>query len=68
MGLGLAVGGLLTIPLVGLLRGLLQGLSTVEPMTLVVIAVVLFGVTMLATFVPAARAATVDPLLMLRGD
>ena len=53
--IGLGLGILLTLPLIGVLRALLQGLSTVEPGTLVVIAAVLFTVTMVASFVPAGR-------------
>jgi len=66
--IGLGLGILMTLPLVGLLRSLLQGLTTVEPTTLVLIAAVLFGVTMVASFVPAGRASAVDPMRTLRDD
>lgn len=67
-GLGLAIGLVLVWPLVGVLRSLLQNVSTVQPFTLVGIAAVLFGVTMLASVVPARRAAAVDPAGTLREE
>ncbi|MDH3224527.1 MAG: ABC transporter permease, partial [Gemmatimonadota bacterium] len=63
---GLGVGVLLTLPLIGLMQGLLAGFATVKPTSLTLIAVVLFAVTMVATLVPAARAAMVDPVSTLR--
>jgi putative ABC transport system permease protein len=65
---GLVLGGLMTLPLVGLLNTLLQGLSTIQPATLIVIAAVLFGVTLVASLVPAGRAAAVDPMRTLRNE
>jgi len=66
--IGLGVGVLLTLPLVGVLRSALQGISTVQPSTLALIAGVLFAVTLLASYVPANRAATVDPMKTLRDE
>ncbi len=66
--IGLVLGAAMTLPLVGLLKGVLQGLSTVQPNTLVLIAGVLFMVTMVASLVPAARAAAVDPIRTLREE
>ncbi len=63
---GLVLGALMTLPLVGVLRSLLEGLSTVQPAILLVIAAVLFAVTMTASLVPAGRAASVDPMRTLR--
>lgn len=66
--IGLAIGVALTLPLVGVLGSLLEGLSTVEPTTLVLIGALLFGVTLFASFVPAGRAASVDPMRTLRDE
>ncbi|NNM32617.1 MAG: FtsX-like permease family protein [Gemmatimonadetes bacterium] len=63
---GLAIGLLLTLPLVGVVQGLLAGFATVRPGSLSVIAALLFAVTMIATLVPALRAAMVDPVSTLR--
>lgn len=65
---GLAIGALMTLPLIGVVRSLLQGLSTVQPATLLLIAVVLLAVTMVASFMPAARAASMDPVRTLKEE
>jgi putative ABC transport system permease protein len=48
------------------LIGLLVGVSTTDPPTLVVTATVLLVVAALACHVPARRAARVDPIAALR--
>jgi predicted permease len=67
-GLGLGIGVLLLVPLIFLIDRLLQGLAPIAPMTVVAVAALLFVVTMLASVVPAARAASVDPVDALRAD
>jgi ABC-type antimicrobial peptide transport system permease subunit len=66
--IGLGIGALLTLPLVGVLNGLLQGLSTVRPFTLVFIGAILFGTTLLASWLPASRASRIDPVRTLREE
>lgn len=66
--IGLAIGLVLTLPLIRVLNALLQGLSTVRPGTLTLIAVLLFGVTLLASWVPASRASRIDPVRTLREE
>ncbi len=51
-----------------LLRGILYGERTADPMTFVLVPLVLIGVAALATFVPARRAAAVDPAVTLRSE
>jgi predicted permease len=49
-------------------RSMLAGTSPRDPVTLVAISVVLVGVALLSTFVPALRAANLDPAAALRHD
>jgi putative ABC transport system permease protein len=49
------------------LRGLLFDVSPVDPLTLVAAFATLFGATLLACYLPARRAANVDPLIAIRG-
>jgi putative ABC transport system permease protein len=65
-GLGIGVTGALFAA--RLLRGLLFGITPHDPMTLGVVAVVLAGVGVAACWLPAARAARVDPAVALRAE
>ncbi len=51
-----------------LLRGLLYGDNTSDPMTFVAVPLVLISVAALATFLPALRAARVDPAVTLKAE
>ncbi len=50
------------------IRGLLYGVQPLDPVVLVVVAVLLAGVATLATYIPARRAGVVDPLVALRTE
>jgi predicted permease len=68
IGIGLIV-GLLTSVLVGFtLRSRLFGVNPVDPVSLAVVAVVLGFFALLACWLPAARAARLDPLVALRHE
>jgi putative ABC transport system permease protein len=67
-GFGLSIGLLATLPLINVLRATMSIFGTVKPSTLGLIAAVLAGVTMLASWAPATRAARVDPVATLREE
>jgi len=64
LGLAIGIGGALA--LTRLLGSLLFGVSARDPLTLGVSAIVLLFVALLACYIPARRAATLDPLAALR--
>ena len=63
---GLAAGLAGAIAIARALRGLLYGIAPTDPLALGVVVVVLLIASALACFVPARRAATLDPLVALR--
>jgi ABC-type antimicrobial peptide transport system permease subunit len=65
---GLVCGFAGAIALTRVLRTLLFGVTPTDPMTFLLVAVVLSGVALGATLIPAHRAARVDPLLALRSE
>ncbi|MFL5579604.1 MAG: ABC transporter permease [Gemmatimonadaceae bacterium] len=66
--IGSVVGLLLAALLARLVSGLLYGVSPLDPPTFVGISLLLAGVAMLATWVPARRAARVSPVEALRSE
>jgi predicted permease len=67
-GAGLVIGLAAALVLTRLLQSLLFETSTHDPMVYGVVAVGLLGVTALACWVPARRAAKVDPIIALRAE
>jgi ABC-type antimicrobial peptide transport system permease subunit len=65
---GIGVGLGLTILITGFLRTLLFGVSRNDPVTLIAVALVLGGATLVATWIPARRAGRLDPALTLVGE
>jgi predicted permease len=66
--LGVVVGVVAAIGATHFLRALLYGVTPGDPATLIAVPVVLLAVAALASFVPARRAARVDPVEALRSD
>jgi hypothetical protein len=67
-GVGIAIGLGASIALTRFLRGLLYDVSPMDPVALVGAAVSLLAVTLLASWIPARRAAAVDPADALRAE
>jgi len=66
--MGLAAGILVALALTRALHSLLHGVSTTDPLTFIVVSVVTGAVAVLASVLPAARAARIDPNTALRID
>jgi ABC-type antimicrobial peptide transport system permease subunit len=65
-GIGVGLGGALA--LTQLMGALLFNVKATDPVTYVTVAVLLASVALVASFVPALRAANVDPALAMRVD
>ncbi|HEX4681479.1 MAG TPA: ABC transporter permease [Gemmatimonadaceae bacterium] len=66
--LGVALGIVGTAVAARSLQTFVFGIGTADPVTYLVVALVLGGVAVIASIVPAWRAARVDPLVALRGE
>ena len=66
--IGIGIGVALSAALAQLLKGLLLGVSPFDPMTYGAVGGMLVLICLIASFVPARRATTVDPLIALRAD
>jgi putative ABC transport system permease protein len=67
-GLGVMVGVALAMPLTGLLRALLFGVTATDPVTFLFVSLALVTVAAAACYLPASRALKVDPVEALRVD
>jgi putative ABC transport system permease protein len=64
--IGLAAGIILAIGLTRILRSLLFGVTSTDPATFLGVIVLLLATALLACYIPARRAARVDPMVALR--
>jgi putative ABC transport system permease protein len=66
--IGIVIGALASVFAGRLVSSLLFGVSSLDPMTIGSVTLVLVAVATLASWLPARRAARVDPLIAMRGD
>jgi putative ABC transport system permease protein len=67
-GIGIALGIVISVAVTRLLGALLFEVSATDVTTFTITALLLAGVALLASWIPARRAATVDPLVALRNE
>jgi putative ABC transport system permease protein len=65
-GVVIGLGGALA--LTQLMKTLLFGVSSTDPLTFAAVAILLMAVALLACWIPARRAAKVDPMIALRSE
>jgi putative ABC transport system permease protein len=63
---GIAAGTMLSLGMTRLISGMLFGITATDPLTFAGVAVLLATVAFLANYLPALRAASVDPMVALR--
>jgi ABC-type lipoprotein release transport system permease subunit len=64
---GIVIGSVAALWLTRFLRSLLFAIEATDPLTYVVVALLLASVALIASYIPATRATRVDPLVALRG-
>jgi ABC-type lipoprotein release transport system permease subunit len=63
---GVATGAIGALAVAGLLRSLLFGVSPTDPATIAVVTAALLLIIAPASYIPASRAARIDPVKVLR--
>jgi predicted permease len=66
--IGLSIGLTATFALSGVIKSLLYGISTTDPITFLSATGVLVGIVLAACYFPARRATRVDPVIALRNE
>jgi ABC-type antimicrobial peptide transport system permease subunit len=67
-GIGAAIGLGAAISLTRLMKSLLFGISPLDPVTYAAVPLVLAAAAMLASYLPARRAAAIDPVETLKAE
>jgi len=65
---GVAIGAVASAALMQWMKSLLFGISPLDPLTYMTVALVLAGAAALASYLPARRAAAIDPVDALRAE
>jgi predicted permease len=65
---GIVIGAAAALALTRLMGSMLVGVSATDPATFVAVSLGLAAVALVATYIPARRAARIDPLVALRSD
>ena len=68
VGIGVAIGVTGSVAVTRVLEGLLWGVSPTDPLTFAVVTAVLAAAALLACYVPARRALTINPITALRAE
>ena len=68
VGAGILAGAIMLGVVVGYVKHMLYRVSAFDPATLIVVSAVLTFVSLVAAFIPAVRAASVDPIRALRAE
>ena len=68
MAAGIVVGTASALVLARLLAGLLYGITSTDPVSFLLASLALLGLTLVASYIPARRAALVDPIRALRTE
>ena len=67
-GIGIALGLVLAVVLTRVLSSYLFGVGPLDPLTYAAVSALLTGLSLLAIYLPARRAARIDPNVALRAD
>jgi ABC-type antimicrobial peptide transport system permease subunit len=68
IGVGLAVGLLAALGMTGLLEGMVYGIEATDPVTFVAVPALFLIVSLVATWIPAARASRTEPSAALTAE
>jgi predicted permease len=68
VGCGMVLGVLAAAAIAKLVGSFLVGVSAIDPVTYIGVSLLLAGIALLASFIPARRASRVDPVIALRHD